>query len=105
MDSLTKSGSGFSEGVKCMCRLPRKLVAIALMDYQEQPVTLVVARGRDFAHPMGQPITIESRAFSAHKLNGIQMVMGNEGDLWLCVMGDVSADSLAQVAAGIRLAD
>jgi len=82
-----------------------RLVAAALMDCQGQPVTLVVARGRDFAHPMGRAITIDSRTFTTHELNGVPMVMGNEADLWLCVMGDGPADDLAQVAAGIRLAD
>jgi len=32
-------------------------------------------------------------------------VFFNEGDLWLCVMGDQPADVLANIAAGIELAD
>ncbi len=89
----------------CLTHMQGRLVAVALLDYQGHPVTLVVAQGRDFAHPMGQTITIGSREFMAHQVDGLQMVMGREGDLWLCVMGDTSADDLAQVAAGVRLAD
>jgi hypothetical protein len=89
----------------CLTGIQGKLVAVALLDYQGQPVTLVVARGRDFAHPMGQPITIDSHTFMTHELDGVQMVMAHEGDLWLCVMGDGSAEDLALVAAGIKLDD
>ncbi len=89
----------------CLRDIQGKLVAVVLLDYQGVPVTLVVARGRDFARPMGQSITIGSRTFMAHEVDGVQMVMSHEDDLWLCVMGDSSADDLAQVAAGVRLAD
>ncbi len=89
----------------CLTNMQGKLMAVALLDYKGQPVTLVVASGRDFAHPMGQTITIDSRTFMAHEVDGVQMVMGNQGDLWLCVMGDSSTDDLAQVAAGVHLVD
>jgi len=52
---------------------------------QASPVTLVVARGRDFAHAMGEKVTVGSREFFAHEVNGVQMVMGNEGDHRLLV--------------------
>jgi len=89
----------------CLTNIQGRLVAVALLDYQGHPVTLVVAQGRDFAHPMGQTITIGSRKFMSHQVDGVQMVMSHTGDLWLCVMGDSSADELAQLAAGIRLKD
>jgi hypothetical protein len=87
----------------CLANMRGDLRAVALLTVDGQPVTLVVAKGSDFAHAMGQPITIDDRTFTTHEMNGIQMVMKNKGDLWLCVMGHLPAEPLARVAAEIEM--
>ena len=39
--------------------------------------------------------------FHGHEKSGIPMMMANRGDRWLCVMGDLDYQQLADIAAKI----
>lgn len=86
----------------CLADVHGELVAVAMLKTDTAVVTLVVAEAPTFAHEMGTVIEIGGRRFFGHKTNGIQMMMANQGDRWLCVMGDRSAEALAEIAAGIH---
>ncbi|MEZ6190724.1 MAG: hypothetical protein R3C45_05470 [Phycisphaerales bacterium] len=86
----------------CLTDVHGELVAVAVLDDAGLPVTLVVAKAPRFAMEMGTRIEIDGKQFFGHELNGIRMMMANQDDRWLCVMGDRSYDQLARIAAGIE---
>ncbi|MAE60706.1 MAG: hypothetical protein CMJ49_05025 [Planctomycetaceae bacterium] len=86
----------------CLADVQGDLVAVVVMQYQRTLVTLVVADAQQFAHRMGRAIERDERELFSHQVNGVQMVMANHDDRWLCVMGDLSDDQLADLAAEIQ---
>ena len=85
----------------CLHPLAGARVVCVLMEHPDQPITLVVARGKDLTSPNGQVIERDGRHFIAHEMNGLQMLMGSRDDRWLCVMGRVSIETLLAVAENI----
>lgn len=86
----------------CLAEVRGELAAVAVLENANATVTLVVAEAPNFAHEMGTIIEIDGRTFFGHEQNGIRMMMGNQGDRWLCVMGDLTYDQLANLAAKIN---
>jgi len=86
----------------CLANVTGRLVAVALLDDGGDTVTLVVAEARDFAMQMGTPHVRNGREMFSHEVNGVPMMMANVGDRWLCVMGDLPEDRLADIAGGVR---
>lgn len=86
----------------CLAGVQADLIALAVFKDGGPTVSLVVAQAPDLAHEMGTVIEIDGRRFFGHELNGVRMMMANEGDRWLCVMGDRPYEALAQIAAGVR---
>ncbi len=94
----------------CLANVQGRLVAVAVLQLSQDnppttaPITLVVTDAPDFAHRMGQTITIDNREYFGHQLNNTRMMMANHNDRWLCVMGDpdqTTDQSLAQIASQI----
>ena len=86
----------------CLVGVQGDLVGMAVLNGDAAgapPLSLVVARAADFAHPMGERFEVDGRSFFGHKLDGVPMVMANRGDRWLCVMGERSYVDLARIAA------
>ncbi len=86
----------------CLIDAQGKLMSVAILDDGPSKVTLVVARAKDFGHNMGVPVRVDQRLFFGHEIDGVRMVMANQGDHWLCVMGQQTYQSLAQIASEIR---
>lgn len=89
----------------CLANVQGDVVAIAVVRHGTTPITLVVADAPDFAHRMGRIIDRDGQEMFAHAVGGVQMVMTRAGDRWLCVMGDVNADTLADLAADVRFGE
>ena len=75
----------------------------ALIERDGQLITVAIANGAKLHSPQGKTLTRGSRRFIAHTANGINMVMAHEHDRWLCVMGEVDFEQLADVAVDIQL--
>jgi hypothetical protein len=75
----------------------------ALIETEDGLITVAIADGAKLHSPRGNMIRRGDRQLIAHAANGINMVMAHEGDRWLCVMGEVDFERLADVAAEIRL--
>ncbi len=86
----------------CLTDVQGRLVAVALIRHGQADVTLVVAEAPGFAVPMGKTYRIHDRTLHAHEIDGINMVMTSRDNRWLCVMGDLDQDSLADLAAQIE---
>jgi hypothetical protein len=95
-------GAGAAIQSCCFHNVQGVLVAAVLMEYEGQAVTLVIADGKDFVSPMGRVIQRGERRLIGHQANGLEMVMANQDDAWLCVMGPLSQDKLADLAARIK---
>lgn len=78
-----------------------KVVCVSL-DYEGRAVTLVVAHGKDLCSADGQIITRGQKQFMGHEMNGLMMVMTEHEGRWLCVMGQVPIERLADLAEGIE---
>ncbi len=87
----------------CLHQHAGTTLTCALIESDGQLITVAIADGAKLHSPSGKTITRGDRQFIAHTVNGINMVMAPEGDRWLCVMGEVDFEQLADVAADIRL--
>jgi hypothetical protein len=74
----------------------------ALIELDGHLITVAMADGAKLHSPDGRAMTRDGKRFVAHTVNGINMVMANEGDRWLCVMGDATTQELLDVAVKIR---
>ena len=86
----------------CLANVQGELVAVAVLKDGDTTVTLVVAQAPNFAMEIGTRVEINGKSFFGHELDGVHMMMANEDDHWLCVMGDRSYEDLAGIAAGIE---
>jgi hypothetical protein len=87
----------------CLHQHAGTTLTCALIETDGRLITVAIADGAKLRSPHGKTITRDGRQFVAHTANGINMVMAHEGDRWLCVMGEVDFEQLADVAADIRL--
>ncbi len=86
----------------CLVEGAFPLRAALVIDQPTGPVTIIVAQGHDFAHPMNPIDHPSGLTLQGHKHAGLPMVMRNIGDRWMCVMGEVPQSALSDVAAGLR---
>ena len=86
----------------CLADVQGELASIAVLELQGQELTLVVAEAPRFAHRMGEVIEIDGHEYFGHAVGGVQMMMSNRGQRWLCVMGDLEPAQLADIASQIE---
>lgn len=87
----------------CLVEGQFPLRAALVVDHPGGPITIVIAQGEGFAHPMA-PIEHPSGVpLQGHEHAGMPMVMRSSGELWMCVMGESGYDNLADISAGIEL--
>lgn len=83
----------------CLVQGDFPLRAALMIERPADKITILIAQGKDFAHPT-EPIPHPSGAqLHRHRHTGTLMVMRNIGDLWMCVMGEVNESQLADIAA------
>ncbi|WP_432799555.1 hypothetical protein [Poriferisphaera sp. WC338] len=96
--------------VESCCLQNKNARLLAAVSYQaaglsREHVSVVVAEGEDFAVPMGETILQGDRALYIHDMPhlsvGLNMVMAQSGDRWLCVMGQGDRDRLIEIASQI----
>ncbi len=86
----------------CLHQHAATTLTCVLIERDGALMTVAIADGAALRTPEGQPISRGEREFTAHTVNGINMVMAHEGNRWLCVMGEAAMDVLVEVAKGIR---
>jgi len=87
----------------CLVEGDFPLRAALVVDRPEGMVTIIIAQGKDFAHQMNPIAHPSGVSLQGHEHAGMPMVMRNNGDLWMCVMGRVDQAVLADLAAGLAL--
>ena len=86
----------------CLHQHAATTLTCVLIERDGALMTVAIADGAALRTPEGQPISRGEREFTAHTVNGINMVMAHEGNRWLYVMGEAAMDVLVEVAKGIR---
>lgn len=87
----------------CLHELAGQTVTCALIERDGQLITVAIAEANDLRSPEGNTLVHEGRTYTTHKANGIVMVMTNQSGRWLCVMGEIEAETLVEIAAEIEL--
>lgn len=85
----------------CLRDVQSRQVACILLEQNGVPVTVVLARTKDFRSPDDDTIEHNGRNYAVHSRDGVNMVMAQQGDRWICLMGEISHESLLQLAGGL----
>jgi hypothetical protein len=83
----------------CLKGVQSRRVACVLLRRNDVPVTVVVAKARDFRSADGSETTIDGRKYIVQSRDGIRMVMTRRGDRWMCFMGELPEDELVRLAS------
>lgn len=78
-----------------------RVVCLVLRDGQ-QPLTMVVGHARSFQPTKGRAVELGGRKFYIHRVDGLLMVMTQQDNRFVCLMGEVSEERLLQIASELR---
>jgi len=86
----------------CMKSIHDKKMACVLLKDEDVPITLAVARAADMKLP-AVPITVRNGiSYRVQKVGDLSMVMTERDGKWLCLIGQVPADHLMDIAHQVR---
>jgi len=85
----------------CLRDVQSRQVACILLEQNGMPVTVVLARTKDFRSPDDDTVEHNGRKYAVHSRDGVNMVMTQQSDRWMCLMGEISQDSLMRLAEGL----
>ncbi len=77
--------------------LDSKVACLFLMDGSTQ-LTLVVGHAKTFQPAPGEQVTRQGRTFTLHQVNGLHMVMMQDQDRFVCLMGQTTRQRLLAIA-------
>ena len=86
----------------CMKSVHNKKMACVLLKDEGVPVTLAVASASDMKLPAVPMETHNGIDYRVQRVNGLSMVMTERNGKWLCVIGQLPAERLMDVAAEMR---
>lgn len=86
----------------CVHEIGRKRMACLTFSVDQQPITLAMAPSRDICSPHGEVRTINGREYRIDSSDGVNMVMSEVDDTWMCLMGRLPIERLVELADSIR---
>jgi hypothetical protein len=86
----------------CVHDLGRKKLACVAILVDEVPVSIAVADVADVKMPTCQALMIGGVAYHVQSEGDINMVMTERGGRWVCVMGKLPVNRLAELASSLR---
>jgi hypothetical protein len=86
----------------CMKSVHNKKMACVLLKQDGTPITLAVAKASEMKLPPAPQIVRNGTSYRAQSVGRINMVMTERNGRWLCLMGEVPADRLVDVAAQVQ---
>jgi hypothetical protein len=87
----------------CVHEIGRRQMACVTFRIDETPVTLAVASRRDIRSPHGQARDIAGRRYLVGSADGINMVMSEHEGTWMCLMGRLPMERLAEIVEELRV--
>ena len=85
----------------CLRDVQSRQVACILMKEADTPVTVVVARTKDFQSPDGPTVERNGQTYVVKSHDGVNMIMAQVKDRWICVMSELPVEPLFQLAEGV----
>ena len=86
----------------CMTSVKDKKLACVLMKRDGVPVTLTVAHGRDMRVP-DSPVTVRDGVhYHVQDSGKLNMVMAERQGRWVCLIGELPAERLMEIASKLR---
>jgi hypothetical protein len=82
----------------CLGHLQSRKLACVLLEGSDAPVTMVVAKESDVKPAAGAAVERGGRTFYVHEMRGVQMVATQRGDRYVCLMGELPAERLMELA-------
>ena len=86
----------------CMKSVHNKKMACVLLKDEGVPITLAVARAADMKVAPAPVVSRNGVDYRVQKVGDLSMVMTEQDGKWLCLIGQMSADRLIEVAAQVR---
>ena len=86
----------------CVHELGRKKIACVAIQVDSVPVSMAVADAADVKMPPCETVTIGGVAYHVQSHEGINMVMTERDGRWVCLMGKVPVNRLAELAITLR---
>jgi cytoskeletal protein RodZ len=82
----------------CMKSVKNKKVACVLLKNEGVPVTLTVANAGDMRLPTSPTVQRSGLTYHVQAEGALNMVMTERNDRWICLIGELSADKLIELA-------
>lgn len=86
----------------CMREVKDKKVACVLLRSDNVPVTLTIARAADMKLPRSPTVVRNGLKYHVEKIEELTMVMTEREGRWICLVSELSADALIQIAAKLQ---
>ena len=86
----------------CMKSVKDKKVACVLLKREGVPVTMTVAKASDMQLPKSPRIERDGLSYSVQSSGKLNMVMTEQRGRWICLIGELPADRLIDLAAQLR---
>ena len=86
----------------CMREVKDKKVACVLLRSDNVPVTLTVARAADMKLPRSPTVVRDGVKYHVEKIEELTMVMTEREGRWICLVSELPADALIEIAAKLQ---
>jgi len=85
----------------CMRSVKNKKVACVLLRSEETPITMTVANAADMHSPAVPPVSRHGIDYRVQCVGKLNMVMTERNGRWICLIGELPAGRLMDLAAGL----
>jgi len=85
-----------------MKSVKNKRVACVLLKSRETPVTLTVANAADIKRPDTSGVEHGGVTYQVQSTGKLNMVTTRRNDRWICLIGELPADQLMELAAKLQ---
>ena len=86
----------------CMKSVQNKKMACVLLKKEGVPITLAVAKAADMKLPRAEVRELNGVSYRVQSFGKLSMVMTERNDHWLCMMGELDADKLMDMASQVK---
>jgi len=86
----------------CMKSVQNKKVACVLLQDQGIPVTMTVANAADMKLPSAPTVVRDGVTYHVQAMGKLNMVMTERSDRWVCLIGELPADQLMDLAMKLQ---
>ena len=88
--------------VCCMRSIKGKKLSCVLVEREGRPVTMTVANAADMSTPMSPTVNWDGFDYHIQAFERLNMVMTQRGGRWICLIGELPAEKLMDLAARLQ---